>query len=498
MERQALSVKKVVIMGGGLSGLSASIRLASEGFSVTILEKNNRLGGKLQRITQDGYSFDHGPSTITMLDAFHSVFHSAGVRMEDYLTFYPVDPLTRNFFADGTRVDLVKDIDALAHQIASYSPEDALRLPAFMQEAQRYYHISKNQFLNRLFTSWKTKLSPALIMNMVKIHPLTSIQKRLNKYFSHPNTLALFGRYATYVGSSPFMAPAIFNMMAFLEAGEGIYGVKGGTYAIVEAYQKLALEKGVSLCHNTEVKKIRVVNGQVIGAETTEGIIDADIIVAAGDAMTVYQKLIPEKDRPSMSDKKIASFEPSLSGLSMLIGAAKTFPDLVHHNVFFPEKYEQEFSDLFDHKQPVSDPAIYICYSGYSEPDRAPAAKSNLFVLVNAPYLTKGMDWSAVKEDYTARIIKRLEERGLKDLNDSIEMKVTMTPDELEKGTGAYRGAIYGLSSNHAKQAFLRPSNRSADIKGLWFTGGSTHPGGGTPIVTRSGQLVAEAIIKEN
>ena len=488
--------KRAIVIGAGLGGLSCAIRLASAGYQVTVVEKQQTVGGKLQHVQMGEYSFDRGPSTITMLDLFERVFTAAGRKMSDYLSLYPLDPLTRNRFADGHVVDLRSDPLAVESQIAAYSPEDARQYRPFLLEAQRLYALSRGRFLDRLLLSPRDKLSWPIATGFAQIRPLTGLDKLLRRYFRHPNTLAMFGRYATYVGSSPYEAPAVFAMLAHVEASVGIYGIRGGTYNIPQAFAQLARELGVEIKLGTEVRRILVRDGQATGVETDTGTLEADVIICGADVLTAYRDLIDANDRRSMPDRRIARYEPSLSGFVVLAGVRRRFDQLLHHTVFFPDIYRDEFKDIFSRKRPPVDPTIYICWSGHSESNMAPEGCSNLFILANAPYQSDQTNWQVEAMPFAKKVLQRLDEAGLSGIESTIENRVLYTPSDLERDTGAYRGAIYGISSNSVGQTFARPSNRSRDVRGLWFVGGTTHPGGGTPIVTLSGQLVAEEIIR--
>ncbi|MFC7682154.1 phytoene desaturase family protein [Paenibacillus sp. GCM10028914] len=487
-------MKKAIVIGAGLGGLSCAIRLAYSGYQVTVLEQQDTVGGKLQYVEQGGYRFDRGPSTITMPEAFERVFLSAGRRMEDYLELYRLDPYTRNFFTDGSVVDMSSCVDLMCDQIAEFSPEDARHLKAFLAESKELFDHANKNFLNTLLLDLRTKLRPQLITSFLRIRPLTSLQKLLRRYFRHPNTLAMYGRYATYVGSSPFEAPAIFAMMAHLEGYQGVYGVRGGTAAIPAAFERLALELGVKIVTGVKVNKILIHDNQVKGIDSDMGSMTADVTIANGDVLSICRDLIVATDRPSMSDSRISAYEPSLSGFVSLIGVQRQYEQLLHHNVFFSDQYEKEFDDIFHHRRAPSNPTIYICHSGYSEQDRAPKNSSNLFILANAPYTSPAWRWEDKKEAYGKLLLNKLENYGLERVSEA-EVKLFYTPEQLEKDTAAFKGAIYGISSNSAKQTFSRPSNFLNGLDRLWFVGGTTNPGGGTPIVTLSGQLVAEEIL---
>ncbi|WP_341282142.1 phytoene desaturase family protein [Paenibacillus sp. FSL H8-0537] len=497
MERQALSMKRVVIIGGGIGGLSAAARLAHAGYAVTVLEQQEKVGGKLQRIQLGEYRFDRGPSTITMTHAFRKVFVSVGRRIEDYINFYRLEHGTRNCFTDGSVVDLSADPAVMEEQISRYSPEDARRYRAFMAEAAVMYGQAERHFMNKMMVSWQDKLSPGLAAAFVRIRPLTKLSVLLRRYFRHPNTLALFGRYATYVGSAPNRAPAIFAMLPHVEAELGIFGVRGGTYSIIEGLRQLAEEMGAEIHTSTRVQRIVASGGRVSGVETDGGFVPADLVLANGDVLSVCRDLLGEQLRPAMTDRKMASYEPSLSGFVTLAGIRRRYDKLLHHTVFYPQRYGEEFEAIFERRVAPADPAIYICCSAYSEPDMAPEGGSNLFILANAPYTSDAWSWEREAERYQERLLKQLAAYGLVGLERNMEQLAAYTPEDLERDTSAFRGAIYGISSNSAKQTFMRPSNR-ADLRGLWFAGGTTHPGGGTPMVAMSGLLTAEAMIRQH
>ncbi|WP_310550793.1 phytoene desaturase family protein [Paenibacillus glufosinatiresistens] len=488
--------RTAVVIGAGFGGLSCAVTLAARGWRVTVLERQDAPGGKLRRVEENGYRFDRGPSTITMPQAFAALYELAGERMEDHVELYELEPRTRNCFADGSVVDLSRDPERTAAQIALYSPQDALRYPAFLREAEKLSRLSQRRFLNRGPLSLRDKLSPGMIRDLVRVRPLVRLDTLLRRYFSHPNTLAMFGRYATYVGSSPYRAPSIFAMLGYTEAGEGVFGVRGGTYRLIEALTGLAERLGVTLLTGTEASSLAVRGGRVTGVETAGGFHGADAVICGGDALSVSRMLLPERSRPSLSDRKIGALEPSLSGMAILAGVRRTYEELLHHTVFFPADYRPEFEALFDTRTPPANPAVYVCHSGHSEPGLAPEGGSNLFILANAPALSPACDWEREAEAYGRRVLDTLEARGIGGLHGA-EVLRRWTPQDIERDTLAHKGAIYGISSNTARQTFFRPGNRSAELPNLWYVGGTVHPGGGTPIVSLSGRLVGERIAQE-
>ncbi|WP_342447486.1 hypothetical protein [Paenibacillus ihuae] len=263
----------------------------------------------------------------------------------------------------------------------------------------------------------------------------------------------------------------------------------------MEGLVSLAEKLGVQVVTGTEVTEISVKNGEVEGVETVNGFYPAKTVIAGGDVLSINRMLLPRHTRPGMSDRKIASYEPSLSGLVTLAGVQRKYDTLLHHTVFFPEQYEPEFKDIFKEKRPPREPAVYVCHSGYSEPDMAPEGASNLFILANAPYLSGVCDWKEETAVYGNKVLAMLDAHGISGIGQA-EVLQHYTPQDIADDTLAHRGAIYGISSNSVRQTFFRPGNRSKDVKGLWYVGGTTHPGGGTPVVSLSGRLVGETIAR--
>ncbi|GAK41320.1 hypothetical protein TCA2_3811 [Paenibacillus sp. TCA20] len=488
--------KKAVIIGAGFGGLSCAIRLASEGMDVTVLERQQHPGGKLQRITEQGYTFDRGPSTITMSHVFRQVFEQSGVSMEDYVRLYNLDPRTRNVFADGSIVDLTQDREQMKEQMAVYSSKDALRYEAFMEESKALYTEAEHKFLNRLLLTPRDKYNMSMLKSLLRVRPLVKLDTLLRRYFEHPNTLMMLGRYATYIGASPYSTPSIFAMLGHVEADLGIYGVEGGTSSLITGMVKRAEELGVRIHTGEHVSKLSIRNGRAAGVQSYKGEYAADVVVVNGDVLSMNRLLIPEQYRPSMNDKVISRYEPSLSGFVTLCGVRKQYELLQHHTVFFPEVYQDEFTDIFQRRQAAQDPTLYLCYSGYSEQGMAPDGSSNLFILANAPYVSENWSWEQHTDTYRELIFDKLAARGIDGLDQS-DVIIHYNPEQIEQDTLAYRGGIYGISSNTVNQTFFRPGNKHKDIEDLWFVGGTTHPGGGTPIVTLSGQLVGEQVARK-
>ncbi|MCA0969478.1 phytoene desaturase [Halobacillus litoralis] len=482
---------KVVIIGGGLGGLSAAVSLASQGVEVDLFEKNDHLGGKMMPVDEEGYHFDFGPNTITMPEVFKDVLRQGGLVPEEELEFIQIPNHTRNQFSDGTTFDLSSDREAMYNQLLRIDPSGARVYYSFLKEVERLYVLSKKHFLHRTFSSWKDYLSPSLGKAFAQVRPLESMDHFFKQYFSNPKILQSLNRYSTYVGSNPYVTPATFAMIAHLELNEGVYYVRGGNTKIAQSFVKAARNQGVRLHMNQEVKRMVTNGSNVTGVLLENGeIVEADRIIVNGDLLEAVPKLLSEKDRPSLSQKRIDRMDPSISAFVLLAGLDKKIDSLHHHHVFFSNDYKKEFQQL-QMGQYADDPTIYIGTSSKTDPDISPKG-DNCFILVNAPALSTNQN--RTPEEYRQLIYDRLKEHGM-DLEPHVAFEQVIPPTEIQQKFGAFRGALYGPSANRKLQAFMRPFNKSRDLENLYFCGGSTHPGGGSPMVVLSGQNVANQIV---
>lgn len=488
MERQVVSMKAVII-GGGLGGLSAAVHLASEGVDVKVFEKNSHFGGKMMAVDEEGYHFDFGPNTITMPEVFTRVLEKAGLPSHT-LTFEKIETHTRNVFPNGTTFDFSTNPDVMKTQLKKLDPKGYQSYEKFLKEIERLYQMSREHFLHRTFNGWKDYLSPSLMKSMMNVRPLQSMDRFFREYFSNPDIIQALNRYSTYIGSNPYKAPATFSMIAHLEWNDGVYYVKGGNTRIAESFVQAAEAAGVHLYSGTPVSKVHTYQGRAAGVETKDGdFFEADHVIINGDLLQAVPELIDQQERKKMSDQKLASYDPSISAFVIMAGLDTCLPQLHHHHLLFSGDYEKEFDQLSNGAY-ADDPTIYICTSAKSDPDVSPKG-DNCFILVNAPAVSGHQQ---NKEHYKALVYDKLTKAGIP-VQDHLVYEKIIGPEEIEETFGAHRGSLYGPSSNSRSQAFMRPFNKSQDLEGLWFCGGSTHPGGGSPMVVLSGENTANQII---
>ncbi|MBD0324958.1 MAG: phytoene desaturase [Pyrinomonadaceae bacterium] len=489
--------KSVIIIGAGLGGLAAAVRLASNGVRVRVLEKNATLGGKVNIHRAAGYTFDTGASLLTMRHVLAELFQSAGRSVEDYLETVALEPICRYFWADGATFDASTNLDKTEREIeriASRSEVEGFRL--FLKDARRKYEVAERTFLAYILNDFPNLLLPRYDRDLAAISSLRTLDAHVRRYFHSPHLQQLFNRFATYNGSSPYSTPATFALSPYVEFGLGAWYVRGGMYKLPLALAALAEELGVEIRTGAEVEEILIERGRACGVRFNDGeVLRADAVLANSDAVDTYRRLIKTEARRIYTNRRLEKLEPSSSGFVLLLGVARRYPQLAHHNIFFSPDYPAEFHAIFEDKRPAAYPTIYVCASSRTDETQSPAGHENLFVLVNAPATSPHTNWTNEAGSYRDLIVRLLEESGLEGLGRAIDYERMITPVDFEQTYYANRGSIYGISSNKRRSAFLRPPNKARDIDGLYFAGGATHPGGGIPLVLLSGKMAAELLL---
>lgn len=484
---------RVIVIGAGIGGLSAAIRLAASGFTVTVYETNDRVGGKMSEIESGGFRWDTGPSVITMRHVLEDTFSAAGRVLSDYVTLLPIDPLTSYFWLDRTRLDVSADTSVMSERIASIAPGDVDGYLRYLEYAAQIHRVTGPVFIYdqppRPSSFLKVPLTDWLVAD-----PFRTMDAAIRSYVRSPKLRQVLGRFATYVGGSPYQAPATLNVIADVELSGGVWYPQGGVYAYAAALERLARELGIGIVTNCGVASIACQDGRVAGVVLETGAeVSADAVISNLDVTTTYMRLLPKSGKFLSRLKRLQAFEPSCSAFIMLLGVESVTHGLSHHNILFSDDYAREFRQIFREGVPADQPTVYIAITSKTDPAHAPSGSENWFVLVNAPALTPESGWATVSETYAERVLNMIEAHGLT-VRNRIRAQHVLTPDDLQTMTGAHRGALYGASANSRFTAFRRPHNRCPDLRGLYFAGGTTHPGGGVPMVTLSGKVAAELV----
>lgn len=473
----------VVVIGGGVGGLMAAIRLRCAGHDVVVLERLPEFGGKLATYSRDGYHFEIGPSLLTWPKVIDDVFRLAGTSLDDEVKLVRLAQPFRYFWPGSGTATFHDDPVATAQSLDGMSPGSGDEYLRFLKHSRRIWEVSERTFFAGPMTGVLSLLrrmrSPR---DFLHIDAFRTLWKASRNHFSDPRLRQWLGRYATYSGSSPFESPATLSCIPALEADQGSWYVEGGLGALRDAIVAVAQRVGVQMLLNTEVTSIITKRGRVTGVRTAKGVeFPAEIVVANIDAEHLYRDLLPQSRRL----KKVRKAGRSTSGIVVLVGARGTTEGIAHHNVWFSRDYKREFDEM-KHGRLPAEPSIYACVSAVTDRTQAPTNGENWFLLVNAP---AGLE---VDDEFGNRLLDDLARRG-PDLRGRAEFIEMLSPKDFETRYRSSGGAIYGTSSNGMRAAFRRPVN-VGPVKGLYLVGGSSHPGGGLPMVTTSARIVSELI----
>jgi phytoene desaturase len=480
--RRASSVR-VIVVGGGVGGLASAIRLRAAGHPVTIFERNDVVGGKLATFERDGYVFDLGPSLITLPGLLDDVVRTAGSSLDDELDMVRLDPQFRYRWRDGSVLSVPDDVDATADAFEAFATGAGEQWRAFDAKGRRIWDVAERTFfagpMSNPVSLVKRMRSP---LDLPAIDPLRTLHGSATRFFDDERLLQWAGRYATYSGSSPYAAPATLACIPHIESRFGCWYPMGGLGALRATLERVARGIGVEIVTGTDVSRVTA-NRRVSGIGLADGThVPAEVVVVNTDAEHLYADLLP--DRRALA--RVRRAERSTSGFVLCLGVRGLTPGIDHHNVWFSDDYRREY-DALGAGQAADDPTIYACVSSVTDPSQAPDGCENWFILVNVP---SGAEIDA--DTYGAVVLSRLASHGV-DLRDRIEFTYTMTPADIAQRYRSPGGAIYGTSSNGRRAAFVRPANRGAR-DGLYLVGGSSHPGGGLPLVTTSAKIVTDMI----
>lgn len=484
--------RNVIIIGSGVAGLSTAIRLAVQGFRVAVYEKNSSAGGKLTAFKKDGFNFDAGPSLFTQPQNVIELFEIAGEPIKKYFTYKPVAVACKYFYENGKIINAYTHSGQFVKELQEQVNEKPENVTRYLTQSKKVYDNIGTVFINHSLHKRKTWLHKRILkaFNTLRYsYIFQSLHKHNSSQFLAAETVQLFNRFATYNGSNPYKAPAMLSLIPHLEQNEGTFYPTGGMISITNALYRLAIDKGVQFHFNTAVERIIQHQGKVRGVVVAGNNIFADIVVSNADVYFTYKNLLSNQHKAT----KILQQERSSSALIFYWGISRQFPQLELHNIFFTGNYQQEFKAIFKLKELYDDPTVYINITSKEEASQAPAGKENWFVMVNVPANT-GQNWQTLKEQTRLNIIAKLSRMLGEDIEPLITTEHTLDPVMIEAQTGSYQGSLYGTSSNSKMAAFVRHANFTDTIKGLYFCGGSVHPGGGIPLCLKSAKIVSELI----
>ena len=484
--------KKALIVGSGIAGIAASIRLAAKGYQVEVFDANTYPGGKLSQIESDGYRFDAGPSLFTMPELVDELFLLAGKKPDEFFEYEKLEVICRYFWEDGTKLSAWADVNRFAEEVEIKLGEPAAHIrEALNQSAFIYGHLAPlflEKSLHRLST-WTGPKAMQSYLKMGKLGIFTTMNTANEKQCSHPKLVQLFNRYATYNGSDPYQTPATLNIIPHLEFNRGAFFPKNGMHDITTSLFRRAQSLGVTFHFNSKVEEILVEDGKAVGLSAQGKKFPADVVVNNMDMVNAYKTILRKQKQPKM----LLNQPKSSSALIFYWGVKAVFPELELHNILFSEDYQAEFAHIFKHGTIYHDPTVYINITSVHKPDDAPPGCMNWFTMINVPN-NQGQDWDLLIAEARKNVIAKINRVLKTDLESLIEVEEILDPRSIEKKTSSAQGALYGNSSNNRFAAFLRHANYSSSIKDLYFCGGSVHPGGGIPLSLLSAKIMSEMI----
>lgn len=491
--------QKVIIVGGGLGGLSAGIHLRLAGFEVSLLEANDKVGGRANLIENAGFRFDTGPTLVNYPWVFEQLFESAGRKLEAYVELLPVNPSVTFRWADGTHLSLSSDVRMFLTECERLEPGSGPAVFSFLRDAGAKYRIAFDKLISRNVDSPYKWFGSLRFAELCSTGIWRSLDGELKRFFREPHLREALGSYGMYLGGSPFDLPGMFTILPYGELAYGLWLPKGGVYSLVRAIEKLALELGVEIRTNCRVARIKAGTSGVEGVVLEDGTtLPATLVVSNVDVPTTDTELVETRNGLGKTlDQRAAKTRMTPSVVTFYWGVQGRVAGLNHHTIFLPHNYREAFGDLFRHKRVPRELPFYVSVPSATDPQLAPAGHTSLFVLAPVPLLSEmeNADWPAEAEKIKKQVLATLARHHVELDPAKICTEQTYTPPVWHKRFGLYKGSAFGAAHTLGQIGPFRSRNFSKEIPGLYYAGASTTPGTGLPMVVLSGRLVAERIV---
>ncbi|MBW3538472.1 phytoene desaturase [Candidatus Parcubacteria bacterium] len=489
---------KIAIIGAGIGGLAAAARLSAAGHRVTVYEKETLPGGRAHVITQDGYSFDTGPTILMMVDVLEETFAACGRELKNYLSLVQLEPNYRAVYFDHSSITMSSNLAALSSELARIDPKAPEQFYLFFARAAVIYRLARSKFIDKNFDRLGDFIDPLSTIALARYGGLKRLSGFVGGYFRDPRLVQLFSFQSMYLGVAPDRAPAIYAVVPYMETGRGIWYARGGMHQVPLALAKLVREGGGVIHYNAPVKRILMEAGLAKGVELADGSMQpADVVISNADLPYTYFRLLAPNERPAFSDRRLAKLKHSPSAMLFYFGVNHELPGLLHHNVYFSGDFKRNLAEIFITKVLPADPAFYIHVPTKSDPALAPKGRHALSVLVPVPNLDSQIDWTRARQRVRTRVLDVLASHFGADLTGKIDTEASFTPQDFQAKYNLVHGAAFGLSHHFFQSAYFRPHNRVEGTKGVYLVGASTYPGSGVPMVLLSGKLVAERIERD-
>ncbi|MGN6606894.1 MAG: phytoene desaturase family protein [Jatrophihabitans sp.] len=483
---------RVVIVGAGLGGLSAALNLANTGRQVTLLEAADVPGGRAGILERDGYTFDTGPSVLTMPEIVADTFAAVGESMDDWLTLDRLDPAYRARFADGTSLDVHTDTEVMAETIrATSGAKDAEGYRQFVKYLRRLYDVEIDSFIDRnLDAPWQLLGRPAL--QLLRLGAFGRLAPRVARYVDDPRLQKLFSFQAMYAGLAPAEALAVYAVITYMDCVRGVFFPRGGMHALPRALASAAEKHGVEVRYGTRVSRIETSGGRAIAVHTAAGErVPADVVIVNADLPTAYRELLP----PELAPRRLRRLRYSPSCVVLYAGVRKQYPDARHHTISFGRAWDSTFDEIIHDGRTMSDPSVLVSIGSKTDRSLAPDGADSCFVLFPTPHLQhdRPIDWQREAPRYRDHMVETLEQRGFEGFGSAIEVEHLVTPADWQ-AQGMAAGAPFAAAHLLRQSGPFRLPTLDRHVENLVFCGSNTQPGVGVPMVLLSGRLAAERV----
>lgn len=490
---------KVFVIGAGVAGLSAAIRLQSNGYDVEIFEKLSMAGGKMHYIKDQGHTFDVGPTIVMWPEAYEDVFRFAGVDPADYIDFIDLDPMYEVVFCDqpNRHYKMSNNLMEIMAIMESKGPETAAGFLNYLSDIYERFLVAKESFIRRPFRNKSDIYNPHMIKEALKLKTFDSANHMLAKYIDDKDIQQMLAFQTLYIGVSPEQGPSLYNMMPMLELFYGVKYLKGGMHAMARAMVQLFEELGGKIHYDSPIEEIMIKNQAVQGVRINNKLISADYVITDADFPYSITELVQDPpSRGKYSPDYVDQMDYSCSCLVFYWGVKADYSHLETHTFVIAEDLDQNMKEIFDGSL-IEDPSILITIASNADPDMAPEGKSSFYVLTPVPHLAIAQyDYdSATINHYREKILSTLERvEGLEHIRQDIYFEHYFSPNDFKEQFNAYNGSTFGLQPTLKQSAHLRPQSKSKHCQGLYFTGSSTHPGAGVPTALEGGRIAADEL----
>ncbi|MBA2379562.1 MAG: phytoene desaturase [Blastocatellia bacterium] len=486
--------KKVVVIGAGIGGLGTAGLFAKKGYDVTVLEKNATLGGRANIFEADGFRFDMGPSWYLAPDLFEHYFELVGEKVEDHLDLIRLDPSYRIFFRnDPQQLEITSDIETDAALFESIEPGAGGKLRQYLKQSEYQYDVATQHFMYKNYDTVFDFFNRRVMTEGQKLSVFSKMHAFVSRFFKTRKLQQVMEYTMVFLGTSPYEAPALYNLMSHMDFNQGVFYPRGGFYELIKALAGIAEKNGAELRTNSAVAKINVEGGRATGVELQDGTrIEADIVISNADMWFTETRMLEAKWQ-TYSEKYWNKRTMAPSAFIMYLGVNERLPQLVHHNLLFSQDWRKNFDDIYkDPKLPL-EPSLYVCAPSVTDDEVAPEGKENLFVLVP---IASGLEMDeAAKEQYADRILEVIEkDMAIPGLREKVEYRRIYTVDDFATDYNSLKGTALGLAHTLWQTAIFRPKNVSKKVENLFYVGAGTNPGIGTQICLISAELVYKRV----